>query len=79
MATDYTIQIDMEDAHGDWSIAHRLPDVTDERDAGSLADWAADTYVVADGADWRIRVWLGHDADADADPVSHLVVNEYEP
>ncbi|MFG3709001.1 hypothetical protein ACGF7U_30330 [Micromonospora sp. NPDC047670] len=79
MPTQYTIQVDMEDVDGNWIIVHRSPDVTDDRDPSSLAHWVADTHVVADGADWRVRVWLGHDAGADTEPVCSLLVNEYEP
>lgn len=76
---EYTIQVEMEDIDGNWMLAYRLPDLTDDRDTGSLADWAADTYPVADGADWRVRVWLGHDADATTEPACQLLVNDYEP
>ena len=76
---DYTIQVDMEDVDGNWLLIHRSTNVTDERDPGSLADWVADNHTVADGADWRVRVWRGHDAGVDTPPVCDLGVNEYEP
>jgi hypothetical protein len=78
MAIDYTVQVDMETVEGDWMPAYRA-NLTDERDPDSLADWVADERVVRDGADWRVRIWLGHDVDVDTDPVIQMVVNEYEP
>ncbi|MDH2429264.1 hypothetical protein [Sphaerisporangium sp. TRM90804] len=79
MPTDYTIQIEMEDVHGDWIVVRRLPRLTDERSCADLANRLADDNMIADGADWRVRVWLGHDADAEAEPLCEVGWNEYEP
>jgi hypothetical protein len=75
---DYTVQADMEMADGEWHLGERV-NVTDDRDIEEFADWAATHYTVADGADWRVRVWLGHDAPEDATPVADVGVNWYEP
>lgn len=75
---DYTIQVDMETHDGEWLPGDRS-NITDERDPAALGDWAADHHTVRDGADWRVRIWLGHDADPESKPVCDLVVNEYEP
>lgn len=75
---DYTFQVDMEDDEGDWFLGEPAR-ITDDRAPSALADWLADRHAVKDGADWRIRVWHGHDADTDAPPACSLVVNEYEP
>ena len=75
---DYTIQVDMDTGEGDWLLG-RPENITDDRNATEVADWAADHRTVKDGADWRVRVWLGHDAATDTKPVCDLGVCEYEP
>jgi hypothetical protein len=75
---DYTIQVDMEIDDGEWLLGEPM-NVTDDRTAAEVADWAADHHTVKDGADWRIRVWPGHDAATDNPPLCELGVCEYEP
>ncbi|MEV8639399.1 hypothetical protein AB0395_47880 [Streptosporangium sp. NPDC051023] len=78
MPADYTIQIQMADIEeGDW-IVSRLRNVTDERTPRDLAIATMERNFVADGADWRVRVWLGHDADPDTKPAYEVSWNEYE-
>lgn len=80
MATDYTIQIETLELDDDtWRVVSRSPQVTDERAANDLGEWVVQDHWIADGADWRVRIWLGHDADPETIPVYHTEWNDYEP
>ncbi|MFI5956176.1 hypothetical protein [Cryptosporangium sp. NPDC051539] len=79
MATDYTVQIECSDYDYDWRVVRRLAHVTDERTSSVLGEWFVQTNWIADGADWRVRIWLGHDADPESKPVYNGGWNDYEP
>ncbi|WIM98751.1 hypothetical protein ACTOB_002361 [Actinoplanes oblitus] len=79
MAPDYTIQIESSDYDYDWQVVSRSPHVTDDRDPATLGDAVVEDHWIADGADWRVRIWLGHDADPESKPVYHTGWNDYEP
>jgi hypothetical protein len=79
MTNEYTIQLEGMDLNDDWRVIHRWADVTDERPPSRLCDHFVERHWIADGADGRVRVWLGHNADPDSKPASSVEWNDYEP
>jgi len=79
MAPDYTIQVECSDYDYDWRVVSRSARVTDERPPASLGESVVQSHWIADGADWRVRIWLGHDADPGTQPVFDEGWNDYEP
>ncbi|SHN14131.1 hypothetical protein [Cryptosporangium aurantiacum] len=76
---DYTVQIETSDYDYDWRVVSRWAHVTDDRTPADLGEWVVQTNWIADGADWRVRIWPGHDADPESKPVYDAGWNDYEP
>ena len=68
----YTSVIEASNEAGDiWQAVAPAESFTDEEtDASEVAYWIASNQTVADGSKWRVRVWLGADADTATEPAA---------
>lgn len=77
MSRKYTVRIEAAGMDGDkWQALEPAENVTMSTDATAdvVAALAAANQTVATGEGWRVRVWLGHDADTATEPAA-----EYSP
>jgi hypothetical protein len=76
--SDYTVEIQASDADRDiWQALHPAENGTGDS-AEEIARWTAGNQNVADGPNWRVCVWNGHDADTGTEPAHVLYAEDVQ-
>lgn len=78
--TDYTVQVEASDAEGAvWQAVHPAEHVTGKpgESAMEVARWVGTNQLAAVGANWRVRVWPGVQADTSTDPAAVVYATDY--
>lgn len=73
-----TIAIEARGANGDWQRVAPAETINDPDPADVIAQACAANQNIAEGDDWRVRVWIGEDTEgphvAEAGPASNLLL-----
>jgi hypothetical protein len=73
-----TIVIEVRGANGDWQSMHPAETINDPDPIEDIAAAVAANQTIAEGDDWRVRVWLGDTTEgphaAEAGPAANLLL-----
>ncbi|WP_045740853.1 hypothetical protein [Actinoplanes rectilineatus] len=73
----YTVVIEASNNDGTiWQALAPSETVEDDATAEDIAQWTASNQNIAEGNNWRVRVWNGADADIHTTPNAEYVAGE---
>lgn len=77
--TTYTVVIEASDENNAvWQALEPAETVDDDGTAAEVAAWTAQNQNIVDRGPWRVRVWIGNDADTGSQPDAEYVRPESE-